>query len=109
MNLKGRDARPVARVTAAENLESRIRHRLAHDFGGSDPGNRTCIPAFEIDRWRASGIVELLGEVGDVRPLIQAASAIVLPSYREGLPRVLLEGGAMGRPLIASDVPGCRT
>jgi glycosyltransferase involved in cell wall biosynthesis len=43
-----------------------------------------------------------------VRPFIAKASAVVLPSYREGLPRALLEGGAMGRPLVATDVPGCR-
>jgi glycosyltransferase involved in cell wall biosynthesis len=44
----------------------------------------------------------------DVRPFIAEATAVVLPSYREGLPRSLLEAGAMGRPLIATDVPGCR-
>ena len=96
-------------VAAAEIVRKAMPDARFQILGGSDPGNRTCIPALEINRWRASGIVELLGEVGDVRPHIQAASAIVLPSYREGLPRVLLEGGAMGRPLIASDVPGCRT
>ncbi len=44
----------------------------------------------------------------DVRPFITVADCVVLPSYREGLPRSLLEGAAMARPLIASDVPGCR-
>jgi glycosyltransferase involved in cell wall biosynthesis len=44
----------------------------------------------------------------DVRPFIAAATAVVLPSYREGLPRALLEAAAMGRPLIATDAPGCR-
>jgi glycosyltransferase involved in cell wall biosynthesis len=52
--------------------------------------------------------VEYLGETEDVRPYIASATALVLPSYREGLPRSLLEGAAMGRPLIATDVPGCR-
>ena len=58
--------------------------------------------------WVAEGIVEYLGVTDDVRPFLAEASAVVLPSYREGLPRSLLEAGAMARPLIATDVPGCR-
>jgi glycosyltransferase involved in cell wall biosynthesis len=52
--------------------------------------------------------VDYLGTAPDVRPFIAAADCVVLPSYREGMPRVLLEAAAMGRPLIAADVPGCR-
>ena len=52
--------------------------------------------------------MEHLGTTDDVRPFIAAATAVVLPSYREGLPRSLLEAAAMARPLIAADVPGCR-
>jgi glycosyltransferase involved in cell wall biosynthesis len=54
------------------------------------------------------GDIELLGTTTDVRPYIANADCIVLPSYREGLPRVLLEAAAMGKPTIATDVPGCR-
>ena len=54
------------------------------------------------------GIIEYLGSTDDVRPAIADASCVVLPSYREGTPRVLLEAAAMGKPLIATDVPGCR-
>ena len=53
-------------------------------------------------------VVNYLGEVRDVRPFIAEADCIVLPSYREGLPRVLLEAAAMARPVIATDVEGCR-
>ena len=70
--------------------------------------NRTAVPSSELARWRAEGIIDYLGESDDVRGAIGQADCIVLPSYREGLPRALLEGSAMGKPLIATDVPGCR-
>ena len=54
------------------------------------------------------GIVEYLGEQDDVRPLLEKASCVVLPSYREGTPRTLLEAAAMRKPIITTDVPGCR-
>ena len=77
-------------------------------LGPIDEGNRTAIDRAELDAWVAQGLVEYLGETDDVRPYVAAASAVVLPSYREGLPRTLLEAAAMARPLIATDVPGCR-
>jgi len=77
-------------------------------LGPIDQGNPTAISPDELECWSREGVIEYLGETADVRPYIAAASAIVLPSYREGLPRTLLEGAAMGRPLIATNVPGCR-
>ncbi len=82
-----------------------VRVRL---LGSIDEGNRTAITQGELNQWLGKGLVEYLGETDDVRPFVEESTAIVLPSYREGLPRSLLEGGAMGRALIATDVPGCR-
>lgn len=70
--------------------------------------NRSAVPRATIDRWVAEGVIEYVGETDDVRPAIAAADCVVLPSYREGLPRSLIEAAAMARPAIASDVPGCR-
>ncbi|MDB5693186.1 MAG: glycosyltransferase family 1 protein [Alphaproteobacteria bacterium] len=78
-------------------------------LGPLDAGNRTVVSREEVERWSAAGLVEYLGEAEDVRPHLAAADCIVLPSYREGLPKVLLEGAAMGKPLIATDVQGCRS
>jgi glycosyltransferase involved in cell wall biosynthesis len=93
----------AARLLRSEHPEARFQL-----LGAVDEGNRTAIRQPEIDGWMAEGIVEQLGITDDVRPFIAAATAVVLPSYREGLPRSLLEAAAMARPLIAADVPGCR-
>jgi glycosyltransferase involved in cell wall biosynthesis len=87
------------------------RHRPDARFqllGFLDVENRTAVDRASVERWGAEGVVEYLGSTDDVRPFIAAADCVVLPSYREGTPRTLLEGAAMGRPLIATDVPGCR-
>ncbi len=76
--------------------------------GDLDPGNPSSIPAPTLAVWKQQGDVELLGHVDDVLPLLQGADLAVLPSYREGTPRSLLEAGACGLPLVATDVPGCR-
>lgn len=77
-------------------------------LGKSDEGNTTGIRAEELQSWIDESVVEHLGHAADVRPHIAEATAVVLPSYREGLPRSLLEAAAMARPMIASDVPGNR-
>ena len=79
-----------------------------HIVGGLDDGNPSGVPSSMVKLWEDSGDIVYHGQVSDTRPRIAAATAVVLPSYREGLPRVMLEGMAMGKPLVATDVPGCR-
>lgn len=98
-----RELAEAARDLSREHLDIRV-----HLLGPIDEGNRTSIPRTELESWVRDGVIEYLGAADDVRPFIAKATAVVLPSYREGLPRSLLEAGAMGRPLIATDVPGCR-
>jgi glycosyltransferase involved in cell wall biosynthesis len=83
----------------------KVRFRL---LGFLDAPNRSAVPRGALEAWVAEGLIDYLGATDDVRPHIAAAHCLVLPSYREGLPRSLLEGAAMARPLIATDVPGCR-
>jgi glycosyltransferase involved in cell wall biosynthesis len=95
-------------VTAARELKARIPTATFALLGQLDHKNRSAITEDELNQWIKEGVVDYLGATDDVRPFIRESAAVVLPSYREGLPRTLLEGAAMGRPLIGTDVPGCR-
>ena len=95
-------------VQAARSLRPEFKDTRFQLLGAIDDGNPTAVGRVEIDQWVCEGIVEYLGETSDVRPFISASTAVVLPSYREGLPQALLEAGAIGRPAVATDVPGCR-
>lgn len=75
---------------------------------GAPDTNPSAISESEIRSWVAEGCVEWLGEVKDVRPHLRSSSVLVLPSYREGTPRSVLEAMAMGRPVVTTDAPGCR-
>ena len=77
-------------------------------LGRRDERNPTVVPESELERWQAEGVVTWLGEVRDVRPVVAGADVVVLPSYREGTPRSLLEAAAMGKAIIATDAVGCR-
>jgi len=103
-----RDKGVVEFVEAARMLRRRLPKARFQLLGPIDEGNRTAISRSELDSWIAEGAVDYLGTADDVRPFIAAATVVVLPSYREGMPRSLLEAAAMARPLIAADVPGCR-
>ncbi|MGB0538730.1 MAG: glycosyltransferase family 4 protein, partial [Alloalcanivorax venustensis] len=70
--------------------------------------NPDVITQRELDQWVDSGLLEFLGRLDDVRPAISDCSVYVLPSYREGTPRTVLEAMAMGRAVITTDAPGCR-
>jgi len=70
--------------------------------------NPTALTKKELDELTADNVVECLGKMDDVRPAIANSSVYVLPSYAEGMPRSTLEAMAMGRPIITTDVPGCR-
>jgi glycosyltransferase involved in cell wall biosynthesis len=76
--------------------------------GEPDPANPVSIPPQEIAEWGRRPGIELLGQVADIREVWKAAHIAVLPSRREGLPKSLLEAAACGRPIVATDVPGCR-
>jgi len=76
--------------------------------GSVDLGNPKSIPVKQLDRWNSSGVIKWLGERTDISQLLIKSHIVVLPSYREGLPKSLLEAAAAGRPIITTDVPGCR-
>jgi glycosyltransferase involved in cell wall biosynthesis len=76
--------------------------------GETDPANPASIPAAEIEAWRKRPSIAMLGHVPDIASIWAQAHIAVLPSRREGLPLSLLEAAACGRPIVATDVPGCR-
>lgn len=76
--------------------------------GDLDENNPAGISQQELDGWIKEDFIDYRGFVKDTRAIICEADAVVLPSYREGMPRVVLEGMAMGKPCITSDAPGCR-
>jgi len=76
-------------------------------LGAIDEEHKRGIPANIINSWIQNGIIEYLGRVPDVRNYIKNADCIVLPSYREGTPRTLLEAAGMARPIVTTNVAGC--
>jgi len=95
-------------VDAARIVKKRYPETRFQLLGFLDVKNQTAVPREEVELWVREGIVEYLGTSDDVRPFLAASDCVVLPSYREGTPRSLLEAAAMAKPLIATDVPGCR-
>jgi glycosyltransferase involved in cell wall biosynthesis len=95
-------------VEAARALRARYPHARFQLLGPVGVDNPSAISREEVAAWERDGVIEYLGETADVRPFIADADCVVLPSYREGVPRTLMEASAMGRPIVATDVPGCR-
>jgi glycosyltransferase involved in cell wall biosynthesis len=95
-------------VEAARQVRAQYPRTSFHLVGRLDQGNPAGISARELHDWQTEGVVEYLGRLDDVRPAITATSVYVLPSYREGTPRTVLEAMAMGRPIVTTDAPGCR-
>lgn len=103
-----RDKGIVELVEATRILRAQSRDVRVILAGGLDELNPSCLHEDEIRKWEREGLVEWWGEVEDVRTVWAQAHVAVLPSYREGLPKSLLEAAACGRALIATEVPGCR-
>ncbi|MDP3575823.1 MAG: glycosyltransferase family 4 protein [Archangium sp.] len=92
-------------VEAAQLLGKVARFALV---GGEDEGNPAGVPRAELDRWVDEGIVEWWGHRTDMPEVLRQAHVVCLPSYREGMPKALLEAAAMGRAIVTTDVAGCR-
>ncbi len=96
-------------VAAARTLQPHYPALRFQILGPLEPDNPSAVGQERLDHWQAEGLITYLGETDDVRPALRAADCIVLPSYyREGVPRSLLEGAALEKPVIATDMPGCR-
>lgn len=97
----------VEYVNAVKKLKDQGVNARFQLLGATDTAHKRGIDSTTIQQWIKDETIEYLGHVDDVSNYISNASCIVLPSYREGTPRTLLEGASMGKPLIATDVPGC--
>lgn len=95
-------------VEAARILRERHPTARFQLLGPAGVDNPSAVTLDTLQAWQREGLVEYLGEAHDVREHIANADCVVLPSYREGVPRTLMEASAMGRPIVATDVPGCR-
>ena len=103
------DDKGLRPLVAAHELMTKQGQRVRLLIAGDpDAANPASIPTAEVERWRHLPYVEVLGHVNDIGGVWARSHIAVLPSRREGLPKSLLEAAAYGRPIVATDVPGCR-
>ena len=93
---------------AARQLKEKHPNTEVWVVGAIDDGNPSAMNKAAVTEQVQNGIINYLGTSSDVRSIMQNADVVVLPSYREGLPRVMLESLAMAKPVITSDTAGCR-
>src|SRR5690606_9593751 len=95
-------------VSAARRIKKRYPQAVFWMLGYLNVDNPTAVQQVQLDEWVSDGTVMYLGALDDVRPTIAACDCVVLPSYREGMSTTLQESAAMAKPLIASDITGCK-
>ena len=94
-------------ATAAEIVKQQFPEAIFELVGPEDP-SPDGLPVDEVQRWASEGTVVYSGATNDVRPYISSCHIYVLPSYHEGMPRTVLEAMSMGRPILTTDVSGCK-
>jgi glycosyltransferase involved in cell wall biosynthesis len=92
---------------AAELVKAKYPNAVFNLVGPEDP-SPDGIPLEEVNVWHEQGVIHYHGSTGDVRPFIEQSNVFVLPSYHEGMPRTVLEAMSMGRPILTTNVPGCK-
>jgi len=95
-------------VEAARRIRAEypgVRFRIVGFLGVKNP---SAVSREEVESWAKEGSVEYVGAVDDIQPIYADADCVVLPSYREGVPRTLLEAASMGLPIVTTNAPGCR-
>mgnify|MGYP006125819121 FL=1 len=95
-------------VDAARSLKESKTNVNMILVGEPDPDNPSSITKLQVTSWEREGILEYWGHQEDMEKILQQSSIVVLPSYREGFPKILIEAAACGRAVITTDVPGCR-
>lgn len=95
-------------IEAAKIIKQKYSNIEFQLLGGVGVVNLSAITLEELQGYEQNGIISYLGETEDIRTFIANSDVVVLPSYREGMPRTLLEAAAMAKPVIGTDVPGCR-
>lgn len=95
-------------VAAARRLKARHPELVFDIAGFVVPEHPDAVSVTQLQQWHREGVINYLGELDDIRPVLADADCVVLPSYFEGVPRILLEAAAMARPIIATTAVGCR-